>query len=603
MTASAPIAARAELAPNSATSPPGWPANALALANLLERLRTGATWRAAFEELLLELDPIAADRTMQIVRESRGAWIPLLATQGGRALLLGNALSGTAVALARCGFEAVLCEREALRLACAVARAAELAPGTTRALVGAEGASLPFAAASFDLVVLEDAAGDCNLREARRVARGELALVVQNRLAYKTNDLRRGRFDVPGPRRFLARALAPPSGERTLGGYRKLAGPDSRAFALYPHSDEFSHVVGLDGAGPQLSIGPKERGNPFKVLAQRAGLFPLLAPSFLIVARPERTAIQAETRIERVLEDLAAHTGEGPARVVHWIATRGLTAVALTEPRDGAGGPRGRWCLHVPLNPYQDRQVATHMRTLALLRSRYPEVPVPEPLFEGRSAGLYLSCERRLEGLSAPQRSGDRRARARLLADAARQLATLVSGPAATCDELAFEALLGRRFALVARHARVAGTLVELERLRSLAREALIGARFPRVLMHQDLRGKHVQIADDGSVLGYLDWGTADLEGLPGFDLMHLIVHERKQALGLTAGDAWRQVRDGALLEQDERDAMERYVAAVGLDRTYWSTLAAIYPVLVGAMAESHWDYSRPRWLHREFAL
>ena len=149
----------------------------------------------------------------------------------------------------------------------------------------------------------------------------------------------------------------------------------------------------------------------------------------------------------------------------------------------------------------------------------------------------------------------------------------------------------------------MARTLAEIERLRAAAREALLGRRFPRVLMHHDLRGKHLAVERDGSVLGYLDWGTAELEGLPGFDLLHLIVHERKQALGLSAGEAWRQVRDGVRLEADERDALASYAAALELEDSYMSTLAAIYPVLVGAMAESNWDYSRPRWLQREFAL
>jgi hypothetical protein len=29
----------------------------------------------------------------------------------------------------------------------------------------------------------------------------------------------------------------------------------------------------------------------------------------------------------------------------------------------------------------------------------------------------------------------------------------------------------------------------------------------------------------------------------------------------------------------------------------------ALYPVLVGAMAERNWDYSRPRWVHTQFEL
>lgn len=577
--------------------PPGWPADAESLARALARIAAGTSWRVALEELLVELAPEAADRLMQLSREGRGAWIPLTAARGGRALLVGNALSGTSVALGRLGFEVVVVDDDARRPALCLARAAALAPGTTHAL-RAERARLPFAAASFDLVVAEDGAAEA-LDELRRVARGELALVVHNRLAYKTNDLRRGRFEVPTPWRFAARALWPEGDAHTLGGWRRRVGAGARAFALYPHSDEFSHVVGLDGAGPELLVGPKERGNRLKVLADRLGLFGVLTPSFLLLSR----ARDARPRIEAALDELAGRTGEGPVRVAHWIATRGLSIVLLTEPRDGAAGERGRWCVHVPLEPSQDLQIAAHARTLALLRREHAGVPVPEPLFEGRAAGLYISCERSLGPLTAPQLSGDRAARARLLADAARHLAQLVRAPAQPCDEAAFERLLGRRFALVAAHARVASTLAALERLRERARALLLGRAFPRVLMHHDLRGKHVAVERDGRVLGYLDWGTSDPEGLPLFDLFHLVVHERKQALGLSAGEAWRQVRERERLDADELAALDGYARALELDDDYVEALGAIYPVLVAAMAETHWNYSRPHWLHREFGL
>ena len=39
------------------------------------------------------------------------------------------------------------------------------------------------------------------------------------------------------------------------------------------------------------------------------------------------------------------------------------------------------------------------------------------------------------------------------------------------------------------------------------------------------------------------------------------------------------------------------------LDADVAACVGAIYPVLVAAMAETHWNYSRPRWLHREFGL
>jgi aminoglycoside phosphotransferase (APT) family kinase protein len=584
----------------------GWPVGREALERALERLAAGTPWKSALEELLLELGEPSADRTMQLLRESRGAWIPLLAASSGRALFAGNALSGTALALARCGIDVVLLDADPLRLALALARAAALAPGTTTACCGGDGESLPFDDRAFDVAVQEEGASPSSrgwkrtLEELRRVARGEVALVAQNRLGYKSNDLRRGSFRVPRPLEYVGRALRPRGGERTLAGYRRLAGSGARSFALYPHSDDFSHVVGLDGDGPALTVGPKERTNRLKVAAERAGLFPLLAPSFLVLT----SRSGGRTRIERVLGALAERTGEPCGRIETLIATRGQTAVVLTsaasrDPED----PRGRWCLHVPLCPAQEVQVERHIRVLRLIRERYSGVPVPEPLHWGRLEGLPVACERRLGGLTAPQITGAIERTDRMLGEVAARLGELAVEPAAPCGEQRFEELIGRRFALVARHARVESTLREVERLRARAREALLGRSFPLVVMHQDLRGKHVQVSEDGALIGLLDWGTADERGLPYADLLHLLVHERKQAEHLTAGEAWRLVLDGKTLRPAERAALDAYRSALGLDAETCAAICSIYPVLVAAMAESHWDYSRPRWLHEQFGV
>jgi aminoglycoside phosphotransferase (APT) family kinase protein len=123
------------------------------------------------------------------------------------------------------------------------------------------------------------------------------------------------------------------------------------------------------------------------------------------------------------------------------------------------------------------------------------------------------------------------------------------------------------------------------------------------VLYHADLRGKHVQVDRDGSVLGYLDWGTAEPEGLPLVDLLHLVIHERKQELGCSAGDAWRIVRDRRGLRDYEEKAVSNYATALSLDADVVQAITELYPVLVAAMAEKNWDYSRPRWLHEQFGI
>ena len=122
-------------------------------------------------------------------------------------------------------------------------------------------------------------------------------------------------------------------------------------------------------------------------------------------------------------------------------------------------------------------------------------------------------------------------------------------------------------------------------------------------MQHADLRSKHVQVGLDGSVIGYLDWGSSELEDLPLFDVLHLVVHERKQARGLTAAQAWQLARERKDLPLHEQRALERYCEQLGIDERLRRAIESMYPVLVAAMAERNWDYSRPRWLARQFEL
>ena len=85
--------------------------------------------------------------------------------------------------------------------------------------------------------------------------------------------------------------------------------------------------------------------------------------------------------------------------------------------------------------------------------------------------------------------------------------------------------------------------------------------------------------------------------------MLHLVAHERKHEANLTAAQAWRIVRERTLLREHERDALDLYCAELRLSEDVRSALEALYPVLVAAMAEKNWDYSRPRWLARQFGV
>jgi hypothetical protein len=544
-----------------------------------------------------------------MLRESRGAWFPLLRAVQGDLLFLGNALSGSITPLAAAGFRVTVLERNAERARFAQLRAAAHTPGAVRFVLGGDAARLPFPDHAFDVVVQEDgvspAGGHCvhGFDEVLRVARGEVVLTADNRLAYKRSSGRRSDFHVPGPLEFARAALSPEHGERTLGGYRRLFARDGfarpRAFALYPHSRDFTHVVALDERLPTLTIGPMERKNRVKLVARSLGLFPAFTPSYALIGA--RHGSTGPTRMARILAELAERTGEPAPVAEQFVGTRGNTLLVQTRAREDDA--RGAWTLHIPLCPKNVPQLELHMDSLALVRRRFPDVPVPEPLFHGRIEGLWLSCERRLPGWTAPQVVGDRARIARMQLDAARHFARLVTRPKRAFTAEDFESQVTARFRLAAEHAAVPSTVANIERLLTEARERLVGAELPLVLYHADLRSKHVQVDRDGAVLGYLDWGTTEPEGLPLFDLLHLIVHERKQERQISPGEAWRAVRDRRGLHDHEVEALEAYARDVGITADVARAIEAIYPVLVGAMAEKNWDYSRPRWLHRQFGV
>jgi len=591
-----------------------WPSSAAVAQQALEQLRAGASWKSSFERALLDLDDERAENWMQLAREARGAWLVLLRGGAGRALLVGNALSGAAIALARAGFEIVLLDRSRQRLELAMARARELAGVTPTAVCGGWSERLPFADRAFELVLAErglpQARADWGhaLSELARVLRGELVFCANNRLGYKRSLGRRGDFKVPAPLSWIGGALRPAQGERTLRGWRaafsRASFQDVRALALYPHLSDFTHLVGLDGQGPQLAIGPKERRNRLKMLGAGLGLFPWFAPSFGFLARREPPAAGRTTRLERALAQLARHVGEPCPEAEFVLASRGNSTIVHTRARGAAPHAQaGRWTVHFPLSQQQHEQLLVHQARLALLRERFPSVPVPQPLWIGVAEGLQLACERRLGGLTAPQFTGNRAIAERMFAEVARHFAALTMREAQVFDAEDFERLVGARFELVARFAALPRTIEKLAALRQELRASLIGARFPLVLQHADLRSKHVQLAADGTVIGYLDWGSSELLDLPCFDVLHLIAHERKQEAGLSAQQAWELIRDPSRLREHERRALDDYCAALEIPAGVRRAIESMYPVLVAAMAERNWDYSRPRWLARQFGI
>ena len=582
------------------------PADSTKLRDAVDASRAGRPFKAVLEELLRALEPSQADAMMLRIKESRGTWSLLAEPGGGRALFLGDPLSGTVTALAFLGFQVTIVDGDPGRITLAMIRDRSLAGGRARA-VRAVPARLPFVDRGFDLVAAELPGGggfeDSVLGELRRVCKGSLALVADNRLAYKRSTGLRGTFRVPGPLEWIARVARPESSERTLAAYRRLISGEAssvRAFALYPDARDFSHVVSLDGPRPALTIGPKERQNKLKMAARAAGLFRHFTPSFAILSSRQRGG---EPRLERILSQLAERLEEPAPEADVLVATRSNVALVLTAPAGRApDGGAGCWSLHIPLGPQKADMTRRHFGFLERIRGEFPAIPVPEPLFLGELDGVLVSCERRLPGLSAPQITGDRERTRRLYGDPRKLAASLILGPASPLSEEEYERFVADRFRFVGRQCAVPETERRIERAVDSARERLVGTSFPRVLYHADLRSKHVQIREDGSVLGILDWGASEEEFLPYVDLAHLVGHQRKQELDCSPAESWRMLRERDL-QPHERELLEGYAADLSLPRELVEVVEEFHPLFVAGMAERNWDYSRPRWVHRQFGF
>lgn len=588
----------------------------------LESFRRAAElpYKERLERFLSELSPADSEGVMMLLKESRGTAAALLHGGSGQALFVGNALSGTPLALGSLGFQVTVVDRCALRLAFALARAEAYLPGSTRALRAGEDTRLPFLDGAFHVAVQEDgvpgpATGwGYGIEELRRIAKDEVLVAADNRFGYKRSTGERGRFR-RSPLRFIKDGVRPPRGERTLEGTRSLVqGPwqASTAYALYPHAQEFSHVVGLDDPKPRLSIGPRERRNALKMWGYRLGAFRWLTPSFAVHAKrreagPGGPAGIGRRRIERVLEGLGEEIGEPGASLDILVATRSNNVLALTEGPDAGGHDEGAsgggWAIHIPLQPFKRRMVRAHHDWLVHVATSFPDVRVPRALFAGTIDGLELAACRRVRGLNGTDVTGDPVRTAAMFGSAAAQLAALLEPEATPMNADLYATLITRRVARVLGLVRRESTAADLRAREERLREYLLGRRVRFAMYHADLRSKHVQVHPSGEIAGILDWGASEERFLPLVDLLQLLIHQRKQESGATFGNAWKQMCDRAKWLPHEARAINAYAEAAELGPADVAAYLDAYPLFVAGMAERNWDYSRPDWIARQFGI
>jgi aminoglycoside phosphotransferase (APT) family kinase protein/SAM-dependent methyltransferase len=559
--------------------------------------------------MLAEIPREAALRAEWGSRESVGAALLLAAVPPSASVLVaGPAFLGTGPAAAQLGMRVALADDSVDRLRFARARFADLGQTVKT------GAS--FDAASFDLVVLPDAPASLPgggadrreslrhwLREAFRVLRpgGELLVLAANRFAYKQFSGLHGKFDRRGPAAWLRECLAPKNGNRSIRGYAnesETAGFEVvERYAPYVSHLDYHYLANLDGtAGPRIEVGLRERRNLMKWAGYAAGLFPWLVPSLALVARKPGGPPRAESLLYQIIGGFLREIGapQGPVRVDHLLATRGNAAIALVR-----AGDRGL-VFRIPLCRKEMRLGERHDRTLGEFRSRSARMHLPEPLGRHSAAGISYFVESRCEGIHASQHTG-LSTRAATLAGLAEDLAELFTERRAATPEL-LETLVRSRARLVASRMRDPAVAACIGAIAERACALLDGAPIPCVVAHGDLRAKHVMIHADGSLAGLLDWGTARAPNLPLFDLMHFIIHDRKQQFDEVLDRATISVLHPRHFAPREEAALSDYCARLGIDERVRRACELLYPLEVAATAFFNWDYDRPRWVEDNFA-
>ena len=593
-------------------------------------------WRRAIEAELLALPPAEAAKRIQLMRESRAAWALLLPPPSGqrRALFLGDAHSGTVAGLARLGWRVAaedpatrtFAERRGAATGAPLEQSEESPAGHTPGTSERPGshrpppilpedppephsvstnppesrrAHQPPPVAAFDLVLVEDDASPApvSLELAASRSRDVVAFTTDNPLAYKRSSGFRADFRLARPGELL-RGLV--SGER-LGAQRsrlaRAADAPARAVALYPDRRDFAHVVDWERGAPDLTLGPAERKNLPKLLGRRLGLFPVLTPSYGLWSAKQ----SGDKRLLDVLLAELVRTLDARAQTPeHLVATRGNAALILTED----------WVVRVPLGHRARAAMLQNEAGLRRLGQAATELRSPTPLFLGSvevapDVRLTVSVEERLPGFGAGQLTGRPSATTRLTEALGRALQTLPRGPVQTLDEAAARAIFTPRFEAVRSRAGDPGTITALARLEEEVLAAAIGCRIPRVLCHRDLRPKHV-VTDSrgaGDLVGVVDWACLQPDGPPLYDLFHFLAQERATHPGWTPARVWQTFTDRNALGPEAAATVARYERALDLDPAWYGVVARAYPVLFGAMAEEHWDFSRPLWVKRMFGI
>jgi aminoglycoside phosphotransferase (APT) family kinase protein/SAM-dependent methyltransferase len=524
-------------------------------------------WAAGLRAVTQTLPDEAFYPLINIIQPKRTAWQLLVAAPRARRALCLDATIGTASLQLSVQFEAVY-----------VVAPNDDASACIRARIIAEGAdnvrvvrsrrpTWPFAAASFDAVVIagvhhflspDPAQPDARrelaqlVAEARRVLAdaGTLHVAGANRHGYDGLLGKRHLHSADG--RGSQISLARLQRAVSASGFTR-----QRSYALLPEATLYTEIRPV-GEPPRETA--KSQG-VYRRVAERVKSSALLTPSFLLSGS---TSNVGGSFMNELLPELQAQVGERlgwrsrPRLLRFLVSNPNAVILMIREP----GRQGGTAIVRVPLDRESLDRCRSNVASLGAIAASPARLAklVPRVLHVGSIGSRPFFVEEGLTGEVAEDwgpRTPDAVAEAlRLIVDMHRRTAITLA-----CDEGGYRQRIAAALNAIAPDLR-GDDRVRAERIDALLKATFIGRDVPLVRTHGDYKIENVMF-DGTRTVGVIDWDLSRPDGLPMIDVLYLLVMLESARSGAPQVDVMREKLVVDRWTRDERQIIDEYAAAM----------------------------------------
>ncbi|UCF69324.1 MAG: aminoglycoside phosphotransferase family protein, partial [Acidobacteriota bacterium] len=313
-----------------------------------------------------------------------------------------------------------------------------------------------------------------------------------------------------------------------------------------------------------------------KELLLRPPLASFLAPAVAIVAhrRPAEPS-----GLQQLLVETAPHLGElpnatRPLSVERYQISHGKAVVTLRVP----GGGRQRFVALMPLREDSSRRQREEIAILRQLHAKQLQVSrcVPKPLSEGRVQTRPFHLQTAIDGIAIDLPFTQMASITRQAAEALTQFHR----------ETRREAVLdGEQLTRLVRDPirRVVEKLGSesdepSRRIAERIETAWHGRRVPLVWCHGDYKLENVLFRrHDLKLCGIIDWDLSQPRSLPLLDLVYLVGYNHRIRTGMRIEEFTRNLLLTERLEPFDRELIDAYIAALGLDSATVALLRGLF--------------------------